>query len=177
MTFSSHQPEYNKDANEAQNYPAPSSKSHPTRFEAAADASTNTATDEGRSAVAPDGVTVEVDLHLQPRKEPSLFRNRNFMLLWVAQALTQTAQNTLNLALVDYVTRLTNGSPTATAIATVAFVLPGVFFSALAGVFVDRFNKRYILIATNGLRALIVPWLVLMSGIPVGIAVPCIFLI
>ncbi len=138
------------------------------KIEAAADAS---------SGLEAEGITIEVDLQAEPVKEPSLLRNRNFLLLWIAQALTQTAQNTLNLALVDYVSRLTKGSPTQTALATVAFVLPGVFFSAVAGVFVDRFNKRYILIATNLLRAIIVPWLVFMGNLPIGVAVPLIFLI
>ncbi|HEX2915863.1 MAG TPA: MFS transporter [Chloroflexia bacterium] len=107
----------------------------------------------------------------------SIFHNRNFMLLWIAQALSQTAQNTLNLALVNYVNTLSGGSPTQTAIATVAFVLPGVFFSALAGAFVDRVNKRTILIVTNVLRAAVIPWLVFMAGMPIALALPLIFLI
>src|SRR5690242_17147212 len=147
MSFSSQKPEYNEESVSSPKRATGIKQASKHHTEAAADASANPT-----SEVSPENITVEVDLNLQPKKEPSLFRNRNFMLLWIAQALTQTAQNTLNLALVDYVSRLTNGSPTATAIATVAFVLPGVFFSALAGVFVDRFNKRYILIATNGLR-------------------------
>jgi MFS family permease len=112
-----------------------------------------------------------------PAKRTSIYQNRNFMLLWTAQALTQTAQNTLNLALVNYVNQLSGGSPTQTAIATVAFVLPGVFFSAIAGAFVDRVDKRTILIITNVLRAVIIPWLVFMANIPIAIALPIIFLI
>jgi MFS family permease len=114
---------------------------------------------------------------IQPSRPVSILRNRNFMLLWTAQALTQTAQNTLNLALVNYVNTLSGGSPTQTAIATVAFVLPGVFFSALAGAFVDRVDKRTILIITNILRAVIIPWLVFMANVPIAIALPIIFLI
>ncbi len=110
-------------------------------------------------------------------KSGSVLANRNFMLLWIAQALSQTAQNTLNLALVNFVYVLSGGSPTQTAIATVAFVLPGVFFSALAGVFVDRINKRRILVITNILRALVIPWLVFMGDIPLAYAIPLIFLI
>jgi Na+/melibiose symporter-like transporter len=110
-------------------------------------------------------------------KTGSVLTNRNFMLLWIAQAFSQTAQNTLNLALVNFVYLLSGGSPTQTAIATVAFVLPGVFFSALAGVFVDRINKRRILIVTNILRAMIIPWLVFMGDIPLAYAIPLIFLI
>lgn len=110
-------------------------------------------------------------------RTPTILKNRNFMLLWIAQGLSQTAQNTLNLALVNFVYLLSGGSPTQTAIATVAFVLPGVFFSALAGVFVDRIDKRRILIITNILRALIIPWLVFMVDIPLAYAIPLIFLI
>ena len=110
-------------------------------------------------------------------KRGSVLTNRNFMLLWIAQGLSQTAQNTLNLALVNFVYVLSGGSPTQTAIATVAFVLPGVFFSALAGVFVDRIDKRYILVVTNILRALVIPWLVFMGDIPLAYAIPLIFLI
>ncbi len=113
----------------------------------------------------------------QAPAEESIFHNRNFMLLWISQALTQTAQNTLNLALVTYVNQLSGGSATQTAIATVAFVLPGVFFSALAGAFVDRVDKRTILIVTNVLRAIIIPWLVFMANIPIALALPLIFLI
>ena len=107
----------------------------------------------------------------------SIFHNRNFMMLWIAQAFSQTAQNTLNLALVNYVFLLSNGSPTQTALATVAFVLPGVFFSALAGAFVDRVDKRIILVITNVLRALLIPWLIFMDKIDPVIALPIIFLI
>lgn len=110
-------------------------------------------------------------------EKTSVLANRNFLLLWIAQAISQTAQNTLNLALVNFVYVLSGGSPTQTAIATVAFVLPGVFFSALAGVFVDRIDKRRILIVTNILRALVIPWLVFMVNIPLAYAIPLIFLI
>ena len=109
--------------------------------------------------------------------ESSIFRNRNFMLLWIAQALSQTAQNTLNLALVNYVYQISDGSPTQTALETVAFVLPGVFFSALAGAFVDRIDKRTILVTTNVLRAVVVPWLFFMTNISAALAIPLIFLI
>lgn len=132
---------------------------------------------------SPDSSGINWSLITRPKlagqkpPQPSIFRNRNFMLLWVAQGLSQTAQNTLNLALVNFVYLLSGGSPTQTAIATVAFVLPGVFFSALAGVFVDRIDKRRILIVTNVLRALVIPWLVFMVDIPLAYAIPLIFLI
>src|SRR6478752_445903 len=107
MSFSSQQPDYNKESASSPKQAAGIKQASIHHTEAAADASANATSD-----VSPENITIEVDLNLQPHKEPSLFRNRNFMLLWIAQALTQTAQTTLNLALVDYVSRLTKGSPT-----------------------------------------------------------------
>ncbi len=185
MSFSSQTPESNINSEPPSENPPTKKWTEAPQVQAAARALSGMASNPEKtlnssnsgSNVEADAVTIEIDLLLEPPRGPSLLRNRNFLLLWIAQAITQTAQNTLNLALVDFVSRLTNGSPTQTALETVAFVLPGVFFSALAGVFVDRFNKRYILIATNLLRALLVPWLIFMGGLPVGFALPIIFLI
>jgi MFS family permease len=118
---------------------------------------------------------------LRPAREGSIFKNRFFMLLWVAQILTQVCQHTMNIALVDYVSDLSGKSPLLTSIAIVAFVLPGVFFSALAGAFVDRVNKRIIMIWSNGLRAALIPFLLFTShssgsvGILLVFAVICLF--
>jgi len=136
-------------------------------------ADTLIADENGVATTAPDPAVAAL---LEAPKD-SLFRNRRFMSLWIAQAMSQTAQNTLNLSLVEYVGHLTKSSPTQTAIETVSFVLPGVLFSALAGVFVDRLNKRTILVATNLLRALIIPLLFFMDESSPGFVVPLIFLI
>lgn len=44
-----------------------------------------------------------------------------------------------------------------------AFTLPAVFFGLIAGVFVDRWNKKYVLILTNLLRGLAVVPLILIT--------------
>ncbi|NWJ46126.1 MAG: MFS transporter [Chloroflexi bacterium] len=106
-----------------------------------------------------------------------VWRNRYFMYLWIAQALSQTAQHTLNISLIVYVGKLTKDSPTQTSIVTACFLLPGVFFSAIAGVFVDWFRKRTTLLVTNITRALLVPWLFFMTALPLGLALPIIYLI
>lgn len=85
----------------------------------------------------------------------SVLRNRAFMLLWVAQALSQVAQNALILGLLVIVQRLTQ-SPAHLSIATFALVLPSVLFSMLAGVAVDFVNKKTVLFATNVLRVVAV---------------------
>jgi MFS family permease len=105
----------------------------------------------------------EVNDLITDAESGNIFKNRDFMLLWVAQALTQTATQTLNLVLVAYVSKLSNESALMTSIAAICFLFPGVIFSAVAGVFVDRVKKRIMLIWTNLTRAVIVPCMALMT--------------
>ncbi len=77
------------------------------------------------------------------------------MLLWSAQAISQTAQNAIWFALMVLIEELTRSS-TQIGIAMVAFILPSVIFTVPAGVLVDRIDKRMVLVATNWLRAIAV---------------------
>jgi MFS family permease len=77
--------------------------------------------------------------------------NRNFLLLWLAQLISQTILNAANFGIVVLVQDTTR-SPFLTGLALVSFLLPGVPFSALAGVIVDRLNKRQVLWISNLLR-------------------------
>jgi MFS family permease len=82
----------------------------------------------------------------------SVFRNRSFVLLWVAQLLSQLASNMVLAALMATVVAET-GSNTANAVLILTFLVPAVFFSAVAGVFVERNDARYIMLGANLLRA------------------------
>lgn len=84
-----------------------------------------------------------------------VLRNPNFLKLWTAQILSQTAQQIVNFALVLQVTVIT-GSSTATAGIVICFTIPAVLFSAIAGVFVERNSKKTMLILTNLLRGIMV---------------------
>lgn len=84
----------------------------------------------------------------------SIWRNRDFLLLWLAQAISQTAQQCIHFGIVVLVQRLSNSS-TQLSLAVLTFILPSVLFSVLAGVYVDRWNKRNVLVWTNVLRGFI----------------------
>jgi MFS family permease len=84
-----------------------------------------------------------------------LLKNRNFLLLWVAQILSQTAQQMINYALILQVSTLTNSS-TATAGIIVSFTIPAILFAAIAGVFVERNSKKTMLVITNVARGVMV---------------------
>ncbi|HEY8846978.1 MAG TPA: MFS transporter, partial [Candidatus Limnocylindrales bacterium] len=80
-----------------------------------------------------------------------VFRNRPFLLLWLAQAATQIGGNIVIFGLTVVISKST-GSVTAVSALILTFLLPAVLFSALAGVFVDRLDRRLVLMLTNILR-------------------------
>src|SRR3954447_6183604 len=82
----------------------------------------------------------------------AVLKNRNFLYLWLAQLLSQTAQQMINYVLVVQVDALSKSSTAVSGI-IIAFTLPAILFSAVAGVFVDRQPKRRVLIITNLGRA------------------------
>ena len=93
----------------------------------------------------------ETDLGAAGGSSLDVFRNRPFLLLWIAQAATQIGGNMVIFGLTVIISEST-GSTTAVSALILTFLLPAVLFSALAGVFVDRLDRRLVLILTNVLR-------------------------
>src|SRR6476620_4537607 len=85
----------------------------------------------------------------------AVLKNRNFLLLWIAQIVSQTAQQIINFALILQVSTLT-GSSTAVSGVIIAFTVPAILFSAIAGVFVERNSKKTMLVLTNLARGVMV---------------------
>ncbi len=89
----------------------------------------------------------------------SVVRNPHFSLLWAAQVLSQIAQNLLNFALIIRVfqlaqhTRLANIS---VALLILSFGVPSILFAPAAGVYVDHWNKKVVLLTANLLRGVLV---------------------
>ena len=81
----------------------------------------------------------------------AVFKNRSFLFLWLAQAFTQIGGNMVIFGLTIIIAGSTN-STTAVSALILTFLVPAVLFSAVAGVFVDRLDRRLVLITTNVLR-------------------------
>lgn len=84
----------------------------------------------------------------------SVLANRAFRALWTSQALSQTAQNSINfmqMVLIEHIT----GSSTHLGLMILAFTLPGVVVSPIAGIVVDRLSRKWVLIASNALRVVL----------------------
>ena len=92
----------------------------------------------------------------EPDAEPGaldVFRNRNFLLLWLSQVFTQVGGNMVLFGLTIIVKESTH-SNAAVSLMFVTFLAPAVLLSAVAGVYVDRLDKRWVLVGTNVLRAI-----------------------
>lgn len=83
----------------------------------------------------------------------TLLKKRNFLRLWLAQLISMTILNASNFALLVLIEEIT-GSTTLVGLAIICFSLPAVLFGAPAGVVVDHFNKRGVLLWSNCLRAI-----------------------
>lgn len=89
-----------------------------------------------------------------------VLENRNFLALWSGQLFSQLADKVyLVLMVILMETRL--GVPKEqtsvwTSAIMIAFTIPAVLFGSLAGVFVDRWSKKAVLVVTNLLRGALV---------------------
>src|SRR5947209_4004724 len=84
-----------------------------------------------------------------------VLRNPNFVKLWAAQILSQTAQQIVNYALVLQVANIT-GSSTAVSGIIIAFTIPAILFAAIACVFAERNSKKNMLVLTHLARGVMV---------------------
>ncbi|MEX2010814.1 MAG: MFS transporter [Chloroflexota bacterium] len=80
-----------------------------------------------------------------------VLKNRPFLLLWLAQAVTQIGGNMVLYGLTVIVVSTTD-SNTAVSALILSFLVPAVLFSAVAGVYVDRIDRRLLLVVTNAIR-------------------------
>ncbi len=76
----------------------------------------------------------------------------NFGSLFAGQAVSLFGSSLVQFALVWYLTQKT-GSATVLATATLAATLPGIFLGPLAGVLVDRWNRRLVMLFADSLVA------------------------
>jgi MFS family permease len=82
-----------------------------------------------------------------------VLRNRHFLLLWLAQCVTQVGGNMVLFGLTVIIVS-TSQSNAAVSALILSFLVPAVLFSAVAGVYVDRIDRRLLLVATNAIRGL-----------------------
>jgi MFS family permease len=85
----------------------------------------------------------------------AVVKNRNFFVLWMAQILSQTAQNGIHFVQIILIETLTR-STAHMAVMILSFSLPAVILSSIAGIVVDRLSNKQVMLASNGIRVLTV---------------------
>ncbi len=140
--------------------------------------------DEVEHETNPDGPT---NLSEPPEPPPEtgftpVLKNRNFLTLWSGQVFSQLADKIYLVLIISLITsRFQAAGQTVSGWVSsvmIAFTIPAVLFGSVAGVFVDRWFKKPVLVASNLLRGalvLLVPLLLWLSrgwppfyGLPVG---------
>lgn len=97
--------------------------------------------------------------------DSGLLRNRAFLAIWGAQILSQVAANAIMFALIVLVAEITK-SNTSSSLLILLAIVPAVIFGLVAGVIVDRSDRKRVLVVTNLLRAVAVaPLLVLGESV------------
>jgi MFS family permease len=94
--------------------------------------------------------------------------NRSFALLWTGQTISvlgdASFDATLALWIGSIIARGQSWAPLAFSGVYLAATLPSLFIGPFAGVFVDRWNKRHIMLAMDASRTLLVILLMFISG-------------
>ena len=85
----------------------------------------------------------------------SIFKNRNFGLLWAGHLISHAGDAIYMIALPWLMLELT-GSKSLTSHVAMAAYLPAVLFGLVAGVLIDRYNRKWIMIFSDILRSLLV---------------------
>lgn len=85
-----------------------------------------------------------------------VLKNRNFLTLWSGQVFSQLADKVYLVLMISLIaSRFQTGDQTISGWVSsimIAFTIPAVLFGSIAGVFVDRWSKKVVLVVTNLLR-------------------------
>lgn len=82
-----------------------------------------------------------------PQVVPVL-RDRRFLLLWIGQSVSILGDTLYNLALIWWVVQVTDSGAAMSSVALAA-ALPRIICGPLVGVYVDRFDRRRLMLAAN----------------------------
>ena len=93
----------------------------------------------------------------------AVLRLRNYRLLWLGQLISEAGDGLTNLTLLLLVNALT-GSTAALAAMAIILAIPPLTIGLVAGAYVDRIDRRRIMIASDAIRAVVVLGFVLVGS-------------
>lgn len=121
-----------------------------------------------------DSVTIETTPDLPPEQpnSSSVLFNRNFLLLWFGQIFSQIADKVYLVLIIAIISSQfqQEGERISGWVSSVmvAFTIPAVLFGSIAGVYVDRWSKKWVLVGSNLFRGGLVVGIPLLLWITKG---------
>lgn len=114
-----------------------------------------------------------------------VLKNRNFLSLWSGQVFSQLADKVYLVLVIALIASRFQAEDRTISVwvsaIMIAFTIPAVLFGSIAGVFVDRWSKKWVMVATNLLRGGLVLGLplllwvsqswVTLGGLPLGFCI------
>lgn len=98
----------------------------------------------------------------------AVFARRDFVLMWVAQLVSTAGSSLTDLAAGIFVYEKT-GSAFLVGVTLMATAVPSLIVGLLAGVFVDRYDRRSIMLLSNLAQAVIVALIPFLIGVDVAL--------
>lgn len=99
-----------------------------------------------------EGNGIEANVAAASTASVSLARNRSYLLLLAGQVISQMGDR-LAMVAFPWLIYARTGSTLGTGVILALYTLPYVLFGAFAGVLIDRFNKRSVMVIADVLRA------------------------
>lgn len=84
-----------------------------------------------------------------------LLKIRDFRLLWLGQVISNFGEALTQLTMVLFINRVTNGDAQAIAWLLIALALPTAVLGLVAGVFVDRWDRKRVMVVAESVRAVL----------------------
>lgn len=95
----------------------------------------------------------EQDMQIKPAAYRDLLRNRNFLRLWSAQMVSAIGDWIIVAVLFGYVDQISGGKSYAISVVMLAKFLPAVLLGFLAGIIIDRLDRKRTLMLCDLCRA------------------------
>jgi CRP-like cAMP-binding protein/sugar phosphate permease len=96
----------------------------------------------------------------------AVFKRRDFVLMWLAQLVSTAGSSLTDLAAAIYVYDQT-GSALAVGLTLMATAVPSLVVGLIAGVFVDRWDRRKVMMASNLLQGAVVALIPFLLGLDI----------
>jgi MFS family permease len=106
-----------------------------------------------------------------------LATNGPFSAMWLAQVISSLGDRVHQIALVFLVERATNASPLALGLVFAAMTLPTSLVGPLAGALVDRWNRKWVMVGSDLVRAGLVFAIPIVAVLHISLVVGLVFLI